>query len=85
MDLRSAIRELYAEKRRLEEAIASLEELLRVKVSPDGRLAPSPGAKKQRGRRTMPPEERLIVSQRMKRYWAKRRAGGAKTSAGSAS
>jgi hypothetical protein len=36
-------------------------------------------AKKGRGRTGMPPDERRAVSQRMKKYWAQRRAGKVKT------
>lgn len=82
MDLRNTIRELYEEKQRIEEAIASLEELQGSK----GRLAahalPESPRKERRGRKTMPPEERREVSSRMKRYWAKRRAGLVKASGG---
>ena len=83
MDLRTTIRELYEEKQRIEEAIASLEELLGAK----GRVAAHAPAKSlrkgRRGRKDMSPEERREVSSRMKRYWAKRRAGVAKASGGS--
>lgn len=85
VDLRSAIRELYEEKKRLEEAIASLEELLRSKGGSELRAPADLGVRKQRGRKTMPPEERRVVSERMKKYWARRRAGGVKASAGNAS
>ncbi|MCL6506876.1 MAG: hypothetical protein K6T59_07610 [Bryobacteraceae bacterium] len=74
MDLYRAIRELYEEKRRIEEAIASLEQLLASKSAAgvfDSLL------KKRRGRKSMGPEERRMVSERMKKYWAQRRARGA--------
>jgi hypothetical protein len=83
MDLRTTIRELYEEKQRIEEAIASLEELIGAKGRP---AAPAPAEslrKERRGRKNMSPEERREVSSRMKRYWAKRRAGAAKASGGS--
>ena len=74
MDLYKAIRELREEKRRVEEAIASLEGLS--KAADDVRhLDLDALAKKRRGRRSMPPEERHDVSERMKKYWAGRRAG----------
>jgi hypothetical protein len=77
MDLYKAIRDLYAEKKRLEEAIASLEELLEAKtVTGDLDLKQ---LKRRRGRKTMGPEERRLVSARMKKYWADRRSRGGKS------
>jgi hypothetical protein len=74
MDLNKAVRELREEKRRVEEAIASLEEL--IKASGGIRSLNLDGlAKKRRGRKSMPPDERRVVSERMKKYWAGRRAG----------
>jgi len=73
MDLYKAIRELYAEKSRLEEAIASLEELLEAKAATDSLNLDI--LRKRRGRKSMGPEERRLVSERMKKYWASRRAG----------
>jgi len=73
MDLFKAIRDLYAEKKRLEEAIASLEQLLEAKAATEtSHLA---GVKQRRGRKSMGPEERRRVSERMKKYWAARRSG----------
>jgi hypothetical protein len=83
MDLRTTIRELYEEKQRIEDAIASLEELLGAKGRP---AADAPGEsprKGRRGRKDMSPAERSEVSSRMKRYWANRRAGKVKASGGS--
>ncbi len=71
MDLYKAIRDLYAEKKRLEEAIASLEELLEAKSATENLNLD--GLRKRRGRKSMGPEERRIVSERMKSYWASRR------------
>ena len=68
MDLLKAIRDLYAEKEKLEKVIASLEELQRAAES-----RPATPEKKRRGRKGMDEEERRIVSERMKRYWANRR------------
>ncbi len=78
MDLNKAIRELYAEKQRLEEAIASLEELLESKTSAELLNLDEFHLKKRRGRKSMPPEERRVVSERMKGYWARQRAGSAR-------
>jgi hypothetical protein len=72
MDLYKAICELHAEKKRLEDAIASLEQLLEAKTSSE--TATLVGLKKRRGRKTMGPEERREVSERMKKYWDARRA-----------
>jgi len=71
MDLHKALQDLYAEKVKLERAIASLEELQRV----GGVLLDptSTSAAKRRGRKSMSAEERLEVSQRMRKYWAGRR------------
>jgi hypothetical protein len=77
MDLYKAIRELYAEKKRLEEAIASLEELLESKLATESLNLDS--LRKRRGRKSMGPEERRMVSERMKKYWAARRSSTAKS------
>lgn len=70
MDLYKAIQDLYAEKEKLERVIASLEELQR---AAGGGIPPAPGGKR-RGRKSMGPDERQEVSERMKRYWARRRS-----------
>jgi hypothetical protein len=62
MDLTKTIEELRRDKERLERVIASLEELqVAMLWSPQ---------KKRRGRKSMSPEERREVSERMKNYWA---------------
>jgi hypothetical protein len=68
MDLYKAIRDLYAEKEKLERVIASLEELQRSAAAP-----PEPVEGKRRGRKSMNAKERQEVSERMRKYWAKRR------------
>ncbi len=69
MDLDKAIQELYREKDRLGQVIASLEELQR-----SAGAIPAPTERVQRrGRKFMDPKERQEVSQRMKKYWAARR------------
>jgi ElaB/YqjD/DUF883 family membrane-anchored ribosome-binding protein len=78
MDLPKAIQELYAEKRRLEEAIASLEELLASKGGAASLHLEQLRAKGRRGRKSMPPEERRKVSERMRKYWAQRRGNKAR-------
>jgi hypothetical protein len=67
MDLYEAIRALHEEKQRIDRLIAVLEELER---AADRHPAAS---KKRRGRKTMSAEERREVSERMKRYWARRK------------
>lgn len=69
MDLTKALQDLYAEKEKLERAIASLEALQRV----GGELPRLPDAGKRRGRKSMNLQERAEVSARMKKYWAARR------------
>jgi len=78
MDLYKAIRELYAEKTRLEEAIASLEELVAAKSGAAVLKLEGLQGKKRRGRKSMPADERRAVSDRMKKYWAQRRARSAR-------
>lgn len=72
MDLLKAIRELYAEKEKLERVIASLEELQRSASE----LPKLPVMGGRRGRKNMSARERREVSERMKKYWATRRKGG---------
>jgi hypothetical protein len=70
MDVLKALRELYAEKKRLDAAIASLEARLRAAKSG---LAVEARARR-RGRKSMSAAERLEVSKRMTLYWEARRA-----------
>jgi hypothetical protein len=70
MDLYKAIEDLYAEKEKLERVIASLEDLQR---AAGGGIPPAPGSGKRRGRKSMGSDERMEVSERMKKYWAGRR------------
>jgi len=72
MDLYRAIRELYTEKERLDRVIASLEELV---IS--GQPLPGEPEPKRRGRKGMGAEERKQVAERMRRYWAAKRAAPA--------
>jgi hypothetical protein len=67
MDLRKTIAELYAEKTRLDRVIASLEQ-----IGTD--QFPVSIAVSRRGRKFMSPQERHAVSERMRRYWAGRKA-----------
>jgi hypothetical protein len=70
MDIEKAIRDLYAEKERLEKVIASLEDLQKKSMT---KPAASP-QRTRRGRKSMGSKERLQVSERMKKYWARRRS-----------
>ena len=71
MDFWKALSELRQERQRLDKLIASLDALKR------GTRA---GKTARRGRKSMPPEERQVVSERMRAYWAKRRgAAGSAT------
>lgn len=67
MDVDKALRELYEEKTRLDQAITALERGLRAL----NREAPK---RTPRGRKNMGPEERLEVSRRMAAYWEAKRA-----------
>jgi hypothetical protein len=68
MDLLKTIQELYEERKRLDGAIAALESVVEAHAdSPNG----APPAR--RGRKSMSREERLKVSERMRKYWAARR------------
>jgi len=69
MNIHQAIKNLLAEKERLDRAIAHLEGMQKQRV--DG--APT---QKRRGRKTMDAQARREVSERMKRYWEERRQSG---------
>jgi hypothetical protein len=71
MDFTQTLTELYGEKKKIEVAIAAMEDLARSLCG-----KPIPGQlPRRRGRKSMNAEERLEVSRRMKRYWSKRRQG----------
>jgi hypothetical protein len=70
MDLKKALQQLYAEKEKLEQVIASLEQL----AGGGAGAAPSLLVNgRRRGRKSMGDKERQEVSKRMKKYWARRR------------
>lgn len=72
MDVYRYLKELHAHKRRLDKTIARLEAALA--KDPDTPGAPAG----RRGRKPgMSTEEREIISQRMRNYWARRRARAA--------
>ena len=68
MDLYRIIRELVQERDRLQRIINSLEEM-----KPDARTSVRHDAGKRRGRKSMDIAGREEVSDRMKRYWARRK------------
>ena len=68
MDLDKVIRKLQGERAKLDEIIASLEQLQR-----SATVVPKEVVKKRRGRKFMNEKDRLEVSERMKKYWATRR------------
>jgi hypothetical protein len=68
MDVYRIIRELALERDRLQRIIESLEEMV-PNVRAEARLET-----KRRGRKSMDRAARDEVSQRMKRYWAQRKA-----------
>ena len=70
MNINQVIRDLYEEKKRLDHVIASLEEVQRTAAAKQDQ---SP--RKKRGRKSMDDHARQEVSERMKKYWAARRAG----------
>jgi hypothetical protein len=64
MDLIKAIRDLREELQKINQVIASLEQFQSTGTLPGPR---------RRGRKSMPKEERQLVSERMRKYWASRR------------
>lgn len=73
MDLIRTISDLRAQLDQINRVIASLEELARSVQTP----GQTPAAmRSRRGRKSMGAEERREVSERMRRYWAKRRKDG---------
>lgn len=70
-DLYNIIRELVNERNKLDRIIESLEQMILSGETSEPIL-------KRRGRKSMDPVARKQVSERMKRYWAKRRNEGKK-------
>ncbi len=64
MDVYGALRELHQEKRKLDSAITALEASLRESTR---------GPAKRRGRKSMGSEERILVAERMRKYWEAKR------------
>jgi len=66
VDIGKALRDLRQEVESINATIASLEKY--IEGTPG-----TPAKRSERGRKSMGHEERLAVSERMKRYWAARR------------
>jgi len=69
MDLQDVIRSLREERDRIDRAIAALEGF--DSAAGAGAINAAPGRK--RGRKSMTPEERRVVADRMRRYWQQKR------------
>jgi hypothetical protein len=72
MDLEYILKELRERRDQIKLAIQSLEGLGGVSTKAP-REVHSPPKKSNRGRKSMSPEERAAVSERMRAYWASRR------------
>jgi hypothetical protein len=76
--LRKALRTLEVEKRRIEQQIRVVQAALEA-LGGKGKLTPAPSATRPKPKqRRMSAATRRAVSQRMKAYWAKRKAEAAK-------
>jgi hypothetical protein len=73
MDLTRIIQQLHAERDRLSQAIATLEQFQQERNT-------TVSARRIRGRKSMDAEERKVVAERMKTYWAKKRQQDTKQS-----
>ena len=71
MDYNKIIRELYADKQRLDRVIRELEQLDDAEQGAGTTLR----SRSPRGRKSVGAQERQEVSRRMKSYWAKRPSG----------
>jgi hypothetical protein len=69
MTLRKLIAALCKQREKLDDLIAAVEQ------QQSKALAATPKLPKRRGRKSMGPEERHVVSERMKKYWAGRERG----------
>ena len=67
MDLNKAIHDLYEELKKLNEVIGALEQFQSTGTIPQPR---------RRGRKSMDQEERKVVAERMRTYWAEQRKKG---------
>jgi len=78
--LRKALRQLGAEKQRIDREIMAVRAALEA-LGGKSRGTPASATRAKARRRRMSPAARRAVSQRMKAYWAKRRGGSAKSKA----
>ena len=65
MNYEPILKQLYDERSKLDRAIEQLEKL--------ENASSEDGGPKRRGRKSMGPEERKAVSERIKKYWAAKR------------
>ncbi len=79
VDIYKAIRDLQEEKKRVDGMIAALERTLKAGSRSRKTDRKAPG---RRGRKSMSAEERQVVSERMKRYWAAQRAAAGESASG---
>lgn len=79
--LRRAVRELEAEKARIERQLDAIRGLLDGLGGSRARAGRGPGGRRRRKRR-MSAAARRAASQRMREYWSKRRAQGARRKRG---
>ena len=73
MDLTRILAQLYAQRDRVRQVIATLEHLQQEKTT-------AGPAHRKRGRKSMGTEERKVVAERMKAHWAKKRQQDTKQS-----
>lgn len=73
MDVFKALRALYEERKKLDNVIASLEDLQKKAEEGVEFISIPKKPASRRGRKSMDEEARREVSQRMKAYWARRR------------
>ena len=77
MDVIKMIEQLREERDNLDVVIAHLQSISQRRTSvPSPKTASRTG--KRRGRKSMSPEERSVVAERMKVYWAQKRAAETK-------
>jgi hypothetical protein len=79
MTFRRALAELQSQRQRIDRQIEAIQAVLGAggRRGP-GRRGRRPAGMRRQGRRRMSAAARRAVSQRMRAYWAKRRATGAK-------
>ena len=72
--LNHALKTLHADRARIERQISAVSNALSELGGKAARVARTAGRKTRRAARTMSAAQKKAVSQRMKAYWAKRRA-----------